>query len=150
MRRISTTTGRVRHGLSLALLSVLAIGCGGPSMAPVSGTVTLDGNPVDGIRVTFEPIVGESAVTDEVYYTSFGVTNEAGRYDMQTEIDGKLVAGAVVGNSTVRFVCTKRENFMNKGLEDSRAVHALPPSARDKSIRYTIERSGSTEANFDL
>jgi hypothetical protein len=39
---------------------------------------------------------------------------------------------------------------MNQGLEDSRAVHDLPKSARDKSIRYTVKPSGSTEADFDL
>jgi hypothetical protein len=39
---------------------------------------------------------------------------------------------------------------MNKGLEDSRAAYDLPESARDKSMRYTVEPSGSAEANFDL
>jgi len=134
----------------VAALCLLAAGCGGPDLAPVSGTVTLGGQPVDGIRVVFEPIVGESDVTDAEYYTSFGLTDEAGHYEMQTEVHDKLKTGAVVGNSAVRFVCTKRESFMNKGLEDSRAVHDLPASARDKSMRYTVESSGSTEANFDL
>ena len=69
---------------------------------------------------------------------------------MQTEVHDELRAGAVVGRSAVRFVCTKRENFMNKGLEDSRAVYDLPKSARDKSMTYTVEPSGSTEADFDL
>lgn len=143
-------TNRTHCALTLLLFGLFLIGCGGPTLAPVSGTVTLDGKPVDGIRVTFEPIVGESDVTDEEYYTSFGITDEAGHYDMQTEVEDKLKTGAVVGRSAVRLVCMKRENFMNKGLEDSRAVHDLPKSARDKSITYTIEPSGSTEANFDL
>ena len=98
----------------------------------------------------FEPIVGESDVTDKEYYISFGITDEAGHFAMQTEMDSKLRTGAIVGNSTVRFVCVKRESFTNQGLEDSRAVHDLPNSARDKTIKYTIESSGSKAANFDL
>jgi hypothetical protein len=124
------------------------VGCGGPDLAPVSGTVTLNGEPVDGIRVVFEPIVGQSGVTDEEHYTSFGITDAAGNYEMQTYVGDKLKSGAVVGNSTVRFVCMKRESFMNKGLEDSRAVHDLPPTSRDKSMKYTVTESGSNEANF--
>lgn len=150
MRLGGTMTRQLRRVLILPLLGLFTVGCGGPSLAPVSGTVTLDGKPVDGIRVTFEPVVGESDVTDEEYYTSFGITDDQGHYEMQTEVQGKLETGAVVGNSAVRFLCTKRETFMNKGLADSRAVHDLPKSARDKSMRYTVEPSGSTEANFDL
>ncbi len=138
------------HLLLVALAGLLLVGCGGPSLAPVSGTVTLNGEPVDGIRVVFEPIVGEADVTDQTYFTSFGITDEAGRFDMQTEVDDKLLPGAVVGVSAVRLVCIKRESFMNKGLEDSRAVHNLPASARDKSLRYTVEEAGSSEAYFDL
>ncbi len=143
-------TSQLQRVLILSLLCLFTVGCGGPNLAPVSGTVTLDGKPVDGIRVTFEPIVGESDVTDEEYYTSFGITDDRGHYEMQTEVHDKLKTGAVVGKSAVRFLCTKRENFMNKGLEDSRAIHDLPESARDKSMKYTVEKSGSTEANFDL
>ncbi len=146
----STMTTRLPRGASLLLLGLFLAGCGGPTLAPVSGTVTLNGEPVDGIRVIFEPIVGQSDVTDREYYTSFGITDESGRYAMQTEVRDKLRSGAVVGGVAVRFVCIKRESFMNKGLADSRAVHDLPPSARDKSMRYTVESSGSREANFDL
>ncbi len=119
-------------------------------MAPVAGTVTLNGKPVDGIKVIFEPIVGESDVTDEEYYTSFGVTDEAGHFDLQTEVKNELRPGAVVGNSAVRLVCTKRVGYINRGLADSRALYDLPKSARDKSMKFTVETSGSTAANFDL
>jgi hypothetical protein len=142
----------MRKPSSIALVCVVLClaGCGGPSLAPVSGTVTLDGKPVDGIRVTFEPILDKLELTGAKYYRSFGITDEQGRYTMQTEVDGRLRPGAVVGNATVRLVCTKRDAFMNKGLEDSRAVHDLPASAQDKSIRYTVERAGSAEAHFHL
>lgn len=143
-------TTRLLSILTFALLAVTLGGCSGSSLAPVSGTVTLDGKPVEGVRVIFEPIVGESDVTDLKYFTSFGITDERGRFAMQTEIGGKLKPGAVVGHSTVRFVCIKRASFMNKGLKDSRAVHDLPKSTRDKSMKYMIEASGSTAANFEL
>jgi len=146
----NTMTTRRINILTYALLAVTLSGCGGAKLAPVSGTVTLDGKPVDGVRVIFEPIVGESDVTDAEYHTSFGITNEQGQFAMQTQMGDTLKPGAVIGNSSVRFVCIKRANFMNKGLADSRAVHDLPALARDKTMRFTIKASGSTAANFDL
>jgi len=144
-------TIQLQRFLIFPLLGLLTIGCSkGPSLAPVSGTVTLNGKAVDGVRVTFEPIIGESDVTDEEFYTSFGITDEDGHYEMKTEVQDKLKEGAVIGGVTVRFVCTKRQSFMNKGLEDSRAIYDLPKSARDKSMTYTVDKSGSTEADFDL
>ena len=138
--------------LVLPLVCLLAVGCGKQlDLAPVSGTVTLDGEPVDGIRVTFEPVIGEvDGVTMDEYYTSFGITDENGHYEMKTEFQNELQPGALVGNHTVRLVCMKTESFMNQGLMDQRMVYDLPPRANDKSIKFTVPPEGTSEANFDL
>jgi hypothetical protein len=57
------------------------VGCQGgatgqPAVVPVSGTVTLRGAPVAGADVKFQPKVGTTS--------SFGVTNDAGRYELTT------------------------------------------------------------------
>ena len=60
-------TGR-RYGLAAVLLAALA-GCGAPSAAPVTGTVTLDGKALSGAAVMFRPEgategLGGSGTTD--------------------------------------------------------------------------------------
>jgi hypothetical protein len=54
------TTTMVRRGrISVALLGALAmafmVGCGGIRRIPVSGTVTLDGKPINGGNIVFSP-----------------------------------------------------------------------------------------------
>ncbi len=133
------------------LVCLLLIGCGtGPRLVPVSGTVTLDGEPVDQVRVVFEPVIGEADVTTDVYYSSFGITDDHGHFEMKTEVEGEVRPGALAGGHTVRFSSLKVETFMNKGVEDQRAVHQLPPETRDNSMRFTVPEGGTPEANFDL
>lgn len=77
----------------VVLVGLLA-GCGGgdrPDLAPVSGKVTLDGKPLDGARVIFEPEEGRP---------SYGMTNESGEFTIEYATD---VPGAVVGSHTVRI-----------------------------------------------
>ena len=51
----------LRRGLALITLSLFFIGCGGgaasdaPDLGQVSGVVTMDGKPLEGAMVTFEP-----------------------------------------------------------------------------------------------
>ncbi len=68
------------------------IGCSGASqVAPVEGVVNLDGKPVAGALVIFEPD-GEAPVQ------STGVTDEFGQFRLRSN-DGRL--GAVVGTHRV-------------------------------------------------
>ena len=64
-RRIVPTT-------LLAVAVVTLSGCGGPKMHPVSGTVTLDNNPVEGATVVF--------ASDDGKKTFAGVTDASGKY----------------------------------------------------------------------
>jgi hypothetical protein len=76
----------------VALTAVLA-GCGssGPSLAPVTGRVTIDGRPVENIEVIFQPKQGSP---------SFGVTGHDGRYEL---IYKRGVSGALIGEHTVQI-----------------------------------------------
>ncbi|MGE3313786.1 MAG: hypothetical protein AB7O26_01635 [Planctomycetaceae bacterium] len=68
------------------------VGCSGaPAVAPVKGTVKLDGKPVVGALVIFEPEVNEPL-------QSTGVTDEQGQFHLRTN-DGR--EGAVVGSHRV-------------------------------------------------
>ncbi|MEM7781770.1 MAG: hypothetical protein AAF623_00220 [Planctomycetota bacterium] len=74
-------------------------GSGGPVLAPVTGTVKLDGEPIAGVELIFEPVQkeGESAVVGPF---SIGSTNESGEYKMIAR-NGQY--GAVVGEHRVSF-----------------------------------------------
>jgi hypothetical protein len=80
-----------------ALISACLMGCGGgapddlPELVSVTGTVTMDGAPVEGAQVVFEPEKGPAAS---------GMTNATGKFELYT---GSGHAGAVPGIHMVRI-----------------------------------------------
>ena len=83
-------TARALHYL-LSFLVLTTIGCGGPQFGHVHGQVTLDGEPLVGGTVQFQPDGGSPA---------FGVTDEKGRYKLEWSSDQ---GGAPVGKHKVRI-----------------------------------------------
>ncbi len=81
----------------LGLVLVVSIaGCSGPSgdapdLAPVTGTVTMDGEPLSGVSVEFQSASGQVAS---------GTTDASGRYEL-TYVGG--AKGAEIGENTVRI-----------------------------------------------
>jgi hypothetical protein len=96
----------VRYSTSCRYVSFLAAlaapfiaGCGGgdgPRLAPVEGTVTLDGQPLAGASVVFQPEHGRPSV---------GETDDAGRYKLDYTRDKP---GAMLGKHRVS-ISTFRE-----------------------------------------
>ncbi len=81
-----------------ALISMT--GCGG-EFAPVSGTVTYDGEPVSKLRLVFSPEpIGEDYAVGPY---SQGVTDEAGKFSLQTRYKDP---GAFIGKHRVSFQYT--------------------------------------------
>lgn len=83
-------------GLGVAVcLMIVCSGCGqsGPKLGQVTGTVTLDGQPVPRASITFAPV--------EPGPTSMGGTNKDGQYKLLFNTDRQ---GAVLGkhNVTIR------------------------------------------------
>jgi hypothetical protein len=74
------------------MLSFSAAGCGqsGPEVAPVSGRVTLDGQPIFEAEVLFQP--------DDRKSPSYGFTDRDGRYELGYK---RGVKGALIGWHTV-------------------------------------------------
>ena len=140
--------------LSIVLLAATAlsfVGCGDASIAPVSGKVTVDGEPVAGIRLVFSPILKEGK-SDPGPWSS-GLTNEAGEYSLQTRHKNE---GAIVGTHTVAFVYDDRDNIYKyqerlrdakregdqatadaaqKDIDDYKALQQIRPKA--PSNKYT-------------
>lgn len=76
----------------LLILVALVSGCGRKSHPPVSGKVTMDGEPVPSIRVVFSPVGSAAAPVPGPYSTA--VTDEQGNYTLATRHGD---AGAVAG-----------------------------------------------------
>src|SRR5687768_4143502 len=86
---------------SLSLLLILGIpwlsGCGGAEIAPVTGRVMCNGNPVNAAAVTFSP-VPKSAKDMEPGKPGTGFTEEDGTFVLSTY---KALDGALVGEHSV-------------------------------------------------
>lgn len=82
------------------------VGCGNGSLGSVSGTIHLDGQPLEGAVVSFYPVVSEAdAATMERGRASHGRTDENGKY---TLIYSRDENGAEIGKHKV-FITTMEE-----------------------------------------
>ena len=123
--------------VALALGSLLAHGCsakptGMPDVAPVMGTVTLNGEPLAGVSVVFESQSG---------HTSFGTTDSTGSYQL---VAPGSQQGAVVGLNTVK-ITTQLDAPPGPGWKDP--IPARYNSASELSAQVN---SGKNSFNFEL
>jgi hypothetical protein len=85
---------------SIAGLGLFLVGCSGPgdadyaklNLVDITGTVMVDGVPVEGVEVRFE---------DNPFQYSFGVTDSLGNYKMMLN---NRKSGVTPGSKKVRFV----------------------------------------------
>jgi hypothetical protein len=133
----------------MVLMLATTMGCDtGPELAPVSGRVTLGGEPAAQISVTFQPQAHGSS--SEAGPSSTGITDADGRYTLKT-IEHKK-AGAAIGRHVVRLA---RHQAIDptKGPEQQMvqvARRPLPKQCRDGSLTFTVEPGGTDAADFDL
>jgi len=111
---------------------VLVAGCSksGPDLAPVSGRVTLDGQPVENADVTFQPEGSKSP--------SFGRTDKDGNYTLGYK---KGVVGALVGKHAVQI---------STSPEIVKGPNRFPAKYNTNSELHRDVESGKNEINFDL
>lgn len=127
---------------------VLLAGCGGDSFSvvPVSGMVTLDGQPLADARVAFEPIaaVGELLAGPG----SHGKTDAAGRYRLET-LDGR--PGAIVGRHRVT-ISTAVAAPPGGANEFETVDERVPPRYLDggETLEFTVPTGGTDAADFAL
>ncbi len=133
-----------RSGL-LAGLWLVAGGCTGPpaGVVPVSGRVTLSGQPLAGAVVTFQPLTSGS---DSVAPAggSCGRTDAQGRFTL-TLIDPS-VPGALAGQHVVTITTAKT------GSDDTARPtgERVPKPWRDGSQTFEVPAGGTSSADFDL
>lgn len=135
--------------LLTAAAVALAAGCGGGGVAPVSGTVTLDGKPLAHATVTFEPAGGGK----EPGPGSAGTTDAAGRYVLALNTTGG--PGAVVGPHRVRVTAYAGDaDGDSSAPPTSGTVHRKPlvPAAYNtqSTLTFEVPAGGSSAADFAL
>jgi hypothetical protein len=87
-------------GLALVLVLVLALGCGdGKKFVPVSGKVTLNGRPLPGATVSFQPLAPAGSVNAPAP-GSAGKTDANGEYTLKVSTGQN---GAWVGKHRVEI-----------------------------------------------
>lgn len=123
-----------------ALGLAVTVGCGGGETVPVSGTVTLDGEPLDGATIVFTPQEGGRP--------SAARTDSNGYYNL---VYGRGAAGAVPGEHLVT-ISTYIEEDTDSDPED-----ALAGSAERVPARYNVNSElvenveyGRNTIDFDL
>lgn len=121
-----------RSGLFLLLSLLLVTGCSRPKDMPdlgrVSGRVTIDGQPLAGVIISFMPDKGRAAAA---------TTDSEGRYDLVYLNDYK---GCKIGPNTIGF-------FVPTGGSPS---HPIPAKYQNKSdIKVDVKAEANT-FDFDL
>ena len=144
-------------------------GCGkGSNIAPVSGKLTLDGQPMPGVRIVFSPRSMGGENNNPGPY-SFAVTDENGDYSLITRYKDE---GAIIGPHVVTMQYpdappgtlerlksllgeAKRSNEGVAEVEtaiadfEKKKKERLPiPSSAEQ--HYDVPEGGSTSANFEL
>jgi hypothetical protein len=141
---------------ALILALIACVGCGGgePSLAPVSGIVTVDGKPYPDAVVSFQPIGTKDALNPG--RGSSGYTDANGRFVLK--YDG-IKNGAVVGKHLVRIM-TKGNDVMI-GSEGTGSDDFTPPSGIKidpipaewnglSTKEFEVPSGGTDKANFDI
>jgi hypothetical protein len=154
---------RTKLFLSLTLLGL--VGCGsGVNSIPVTGKVTLDGTPISGAVITFQPVEGGTGMP------AVGTTDSSGQYTVTDMRSESLGSGAVAGEYKVGVMWYKPdpndtsqatgETAGDANTDDDKASHqqvsgpdSLLPVAYnspDSSGLTASVKAGSSTFDFDL
>jgi hypothetical protein len=121
---------------AISFLSHFALGCGkddGPALARVSGTVTLDGQPVQNAGLEFIADAGG---------VSYGKTDASGRYEMYFGSDR---TGAVVGRNRVRITAGDK---VVVGGKEFQSTEVFPPKYNRESEEFVDVARGGNSLDF--
>jgi hypothetical protein len=130
-------------------LVLVACGCGsGDKVVPVSGLVTLDGQPVAGIAVSLEPIA--AAGNNAPGPAAFGVTGPDGRYTAKI-LSGER-NGATAGKNRVKFCAyIDPADIMEDGTVKNKPKIKVPSHYwSDPKIELDVPPRGTGSADFQL
>lgn len=148
-KRLSSVDERIlqRHHIkrtlfACALTICLSLGCSGgegPRLGAVTGKITMNGDPVPGLNVTFIP-VGKGS-------PSYGGTDEKGVYRLMFNQQRN---GAQLGKHNVVIENREPETDDSGNQILSGVVVAIPQKYSQPGTLSTEVRPGQNEVNFAL
>ena len=119
---------------AMCLLMISSVGCDqGPQVGAVTGTISYQGQPMEGIEVTFDP--------DATGRSSRAVTDSSGHYKLRYT---RQREGALVGNHKVRleWPVQNEKDFRN------RQKYPIPSSYNtDTTLTFEVKKGSNV---FDL
>lgn len=138
------STGNPLRILFFSSLCLLLTGCGGqasdqPDLGTVSGTVTLDGEPLAGAMLVFSPEKGRS---------SMAITNDEGQYDLIYIGDTR---GAKLGPHKISITTAQADNSEEAGGEEATPFKENIPAKYNAESSLTEEiQAGDNQIDFAL
>jgi hypothetical protein len=123
--------------LAAFLIAASVAGCGSAKFAPVSGRVTINGQPAEGILVYFSP---QGSDPMHAGFPSRGRTSADGRFHLLVMDEGRDRPGAMVGLHTVT-------------MDDERTFERLNTKSRVPAgwqSTFEVTPQGSDKADFDI
>jgi len=121
----------------LAALSLTTLGCQkGPDTANVSGQVTMDGTPMKGVVVEFQPNEGSP---------SYGTTDENGIYELMFK---QQMKGAILGPHKVRITGGDVENEYGETIAGD--VNIPKRYNEETTLEYTVVDGKNKDIDWEL
>ncbi|MDR2440371.1 MAG: hypothetical protein LBE12_13505 [Planctomycetaceae bacterium] len=116
-------------------------------VVPVSGIVTLDGKPLEGFQVFFQPIHEE---TSKTMLTSSGLTNVQGKFLLKT-VEENPRNGTSVGKYRVIIGWVDPDSMLLGDSEPQRQPPVkIPENVQTEGIIFIVPPNGTQTANFHL
>jgi hypothetical protein len=133
---------------ALAVVALWVAGCGDPKVVAVSGRVTLDGQPLAGAHVVFQPIAAAKDMNPGS--GSYGITDADGRYTLTVVDTGQ--SGAFIGKHRVEITIRSDEDddTDRRGRRPAAKVVLLPRYNRNSQLSFEVPAKGTKEADFPL
>ncbi len=133
----------------LGVAVLCGAGCGGDSytVVPVSGKVTLDGQPLADADVTFQP---KATTNLNPGPGSYGKTNARGEYTLT--VVGQSRGGAVVGTHSVSISAAAGPRPDPSDDRPHTVKNKVPEKYNDPVTGLTcdVPRGGTSKADFEL
>jgi hypothetical protein len=126
---------------------LFALGCGNARYVPVSGTVTLNGEPLADAYITFQPVSGPGNPYPGP--GSYAKTDAEGRFALR--VVGDDVPGAVAGMHAVSISAYRGEKPEPTAERVAGVPNIVPERYNaETDLRFGVPPGGTQTANFPL